>query len=193
MQLPDDQLLEVSSHSLTSAGGRSWVLPVPGLGAGLWQSATSWYPIGGSKCHHDVSQKYILPFPFFNILKRRWVCHVSQHMTSAKAHSRTSNCFVKARFKCFSCGERKRCTVSLLTWCARRLTMQEYAGTSGLQPDTPGKSLCSKYVWVDLLLENYSWCVLEWFYLFISQCRIDYTFNDHFVTYTLLVKRYCLT
>lgn len=139
MLSPDDQLLEVSSHSLTSAGGRSWVLPVPRLGAGLWQSAASWYPVSGSKCHDDVSQKCI-SFPFFNILKRRWVSHVSQHMTSAKAHSRASTCFVKARFMCRSCGERRRCTVSLLTWCVR-LTMQEYAGTSGLQPDTPGKSL----------------------------------------------------
>lgn len=112
MQSPDDQLLEVSSHSLTSAGGRSWVLPVPRLGAGLWQSAASWYPIGGSKRHHDVSQKYI--FFFLSSISWNGIEFLMSLSTSAKAHSRTSTCFVKTRFRCFSCGERKRCTVSLL-------------------------------------------------------------------------------
>lgn len=72
-QSPGDRLKEVSSdgslHSLPSARGRSWALPVPRPGAGLWRRAASWYPSGGSKCHHDVSEKSIFLFFFFVFLQ----------------------------------------------------------------------------------------------------------------------------
>lgn len=81
-------------HSLPSARGRSWALPLPRPGAGLWRRAASWYPSGGSKCHHDVSQKSIF-LSFFNILKQLWVSHISQHLTSVKVHSNASTRFIK--------------------------------------------------------------------------------------------------
>lgn len=55
-----------SAFHLSSARCRSWALPVPRLGAGLWWSTASRHPSGGDECHHDVSRRYP---PICNILK----------------------------------------------------------------------------------------------------------------------------